>query len=115
MNDAFETFSGIKIVSLVFAFIGAALGISYTPELTPRTAFAAMIAGIIFGAVGPELLVWGFGWHLPIIVNNVFALLFGIGGMFIVPGVIVAWKGFAVDPWGFVDRLRGSKKDGDKP
>jgi len=115
VNEGFETMSGVKIVSLVFAFIGAALGISYTPDMTKRTAFAALIAGIVCGALGPELIAWGFNWKLPILINNIFALICGIGGMFIIPGLIVAWRGFAADPWAFVDRLRGVQKGGDKP
>lgn len=114
MNDGFETLSGVKVVSLVFAFIGAALGISYTPDMTKRTAFAALIAGIVCGALGPELIAWSFNWKLPIIINNIFALLCGVGGMFIVPGVIVAWQGFANNPWTFIDRLRGVSKKEEK-
>ena len=114
MGDGFESLSGVKVVSLVFAFIGAALGISYTPDMTKRTAFAALIAGIVCGALGPELIAWAFNWKLPVLINNIFALLCGVGGMFIIPGVIVAWRGFATDPWAFVDRLRGSAKGGDK-
>lgn len=114
MNETFETLSGIKVVSLVFAFIGAALGISYTPEMTKRTALAALMAGVVCGALGPELIAWGFNWKLPILINNIFALLCGVGGMFIVPGVLKAWRGFADDPWAFVDRLRGMAKPADK-
>lgn len=115
MGDGFETLSGVKVVSLVFAFIGAALGISYTPEMTKRTGFAALIAGIVCGALGPELIAWGFNWKLPIIINNIFAVICGIGGMFIIPGFIIAWQGFAKDPFGFADRLRGISKPVDKP
>ena len=45
MNETFETITGVKVVALVFGFIGAALGISYTPAITKRTAFAALEAG----------------------------------------------------------------------
>lgn len=109
--------SGIKVVSLVFAFIGAALGISYTPEMTKRTAFAALIAGVVCGALGPELIAWGFSWKLPILINNIFALICGVGGMFIIPGLLTLWRGFAADPWAFFDRFRGAagaKKEADK-
>lgn len=111
MNDAFEAISGVKVVALVFGFIGAALGISYTPEMTKRTAFAAMIAGIVCGGLGPEVAsaMWG---TMPAVMKNVIALVCGIGGMFIVPGFIAIWKGFAADPWGFIDRIRGQRKSG---
>lgn len=114
MNDGFEAMSGIKIVSLVFAFIGAALGISYTPEMTKRTAFAALLSGVVCGALGPELIAWGFGWKVPLLINNIFSFICGIGGMFIVPGILMAWRGFATDPWAFIDRLRGAGKGSDK-
>lgn len=114
MGDGFETLSGVKVVSLVFAAIGAALGISYTPDMSKRTAFAALVSGIVCGALGPELLAWGFGWKLPILINNVFALICGIGGMYIIPGLILAWREFATNPWAFLDRLRGIAKPADK-
>lgn len=107
--------SGVKVVALVFGFIGAALGITYTPEMTRRTAFAAMIAGIVCGGLGPELVQAVFASPMPMIIKNVIALVCGIGGMFIVPGFIAIWQGFAKDPWSFIDRIRGLRgKEGDK-
>ena len=116
MNETFEAASGVKVVALVFGFIGAALGIVYTPEMTRRTAFAALIAGIVCGGLGPELLQSFIVAPLPTIIKNVVALVCGIGGMFIVPGVLSISQGFAKDPWGFIDRIRGLRgpKDGDK-
>lgn len=114
MENTFETVSGVKIVSLVFAFIGAALGITYTPELTKRMALAAMIAGVVTGGLGPEVIAWAFNLQMPRFMNNIAALICGVGGMFIFPGLLTVWKGFASDPWGFVDRLRGIKKPDDK-
>ena len=108
----------MKVVAPVFGFIGAALGISYTPEITKRTAFAALIAGVVCGGLGPEGVQALFTTPVPKVVKNVIALICGLGGMFIVPGLLVAWKGFATDPWAFIDRLRGlrgDKKDGGQP
>lgn len=114
MGDTFETMSGVKVVALVFGCIGALLGISYSPPMTKQTAFAAIIAGIVCGGLGPQLLAWAFGWKLPTVADNALAFICGVGGMFIIPGIITAWRGFAADPWGFVDRLRGISKGGDK-
>ena len=115
MNETFEAVSGVKVVALVFGFIGAALGITYTPEMTRRTAFAAMIAGVVCGGLGPEAVQALFTAPLPMTVKNLIALVFGIGGMFIVPGFIAIWQGFAKDPWGFIDRIRGLRgKEGEK-
>lgn len=107
MNEGFEAMTGVKVVSLVFAFVGAALGISYTPEISKRSAMAALIAGVTCGALGPEAVAWGFSKPLPLIANNALAVVFGIGGMFIVPGVIRLWTGFRDDPFGWLDRWRG--------
>ena len=102
---------GLAIMPTVL--VGAALGISYTADITKRTAFAALIAGVACGALGPELIAWAFNWKLPIIINNIFALICGIGGMYVVPGLLTVWRGFASDPWAFLDRLRGISKKGD--
>lgn len=115
MQTAFEAFAGVKIVSLVFACIGAALGITYTKEMTKRTALAAMLAGICSGGLGPEFISWSLAIPLPAVVNNVLALVCGIGGMFIVPGILKIWQGFSDDPWQFFDRFRsafGKSKSG---
>ena len=125
MNEGVELVSGIKVVSLVCAFIGGALGISYTPEITTRMAFGAMVAAIVCGGAAPATVAWVFNIQPPPVVNYVIAVVFGIGGMVIVPGIITAWKAIAADPWGFVDRVmsvvRGGKggkpdnKDGGTP
>jgi len=119
LNETFETITGVKVVALVFGFIGAALGISYTPEITKRTAFAALIAGVVCGGLGPEGVQALFTTPVPKVILNAIAFICGVGGMFVVPGLIIAWKGFATDPWAFIDRLRGlrggDKKDGGQP
>lgn len=104
-------FYGIQLVSLVLGAAGAVLGISYTPKMTKREMFAAMIAGLACAALFPQLAAHYFA--LPAVLNNVLAFIFGIGGMFIVPGVLALWRGFANDPWAFIDRLRSGKKTGD--
>jgi hypothetical protein len=105
--------TGVKVVSMVFALIGAALGLTYTPTMTKKLAIGAILSGLIFGALGPEAVAYlagktlGIAPPLPVIVNNGLAVVFGIGGMFIVPGVVKLWSGFAENPWAWVDRLRG--------
>ena len=120
MGDAFETFSGLKVVTLVFALIGGALGISYTPEITPRMAFAALLSALVFGALGPEVIAFWWGKPLPIMLNNLAAVVLGVLGMFIVPGILVLGKKLRDDPFGFfdsvlgvLDRARGNKRGAD--
>ena len=99
---------GVKVSALIFGAIGAALGIAYTPQMTRREMFAALLAGLVCAAILPEL-VQQYVTLAPVIANGV-AFIFGIGGMFLVPGILAMWRGFRDDPWSFIDRLRGMKK-----
>lgn len=99
---------GLSISVLFFAILGGALGIAYSPPMTRGQVLAALGSAILFGGLGPEVV--GSFWTLPPVLENACAALFGIGGMFIVPGLIVAWREFSSNPWGFIDRLRGVAK-----
>ena len=100
---------GFSVVSMVLGLIGAALGVSYSPPLTRREVFAALLAGVACAALVPQALQ--AMWQLPPVVNNVAAFFVGIGGMFIVPGIIAIWRSFAADPWSVIDRVRGRRDD----
>lgn len=116
-SETFEALAGVKVVTLVCAFIGAALGISYTPQVTPRLAIGALVAGIVCGGFGPGLIEWGFGLELPLVISQMVAVVFGIGGIFIIPGIITGWQELIRDPVGFVGKLRNifsGTKGGDK-
>lgn len=95
------------MIASVLGFIGAALGISYSPPMTKKEMFAALLAGLVCGVLGPQLVSQLY--QVPPIVNNALAFIFGLGGMFIIPGLLAMWRGFAVDPWSFIDRIRGKK------
>lgn len=97
--------AGVKVVSLVFGAIGAALGIAYSPTMNRREMFAALLAGLVCASIGPQLVLHYF--TLPQWASNGASFIFGIGGMFIVPGFLSFWRGFATDPWAWFDRLRG--------
>ncbi|MFN8696303.1 MAG: hypothetical protein ACK5XE_08310 [Burkholderiales bacterium] len=103
---------GFELITAVLGFIGAALGISYSPPMTKKEMFAALLAGVVCAVLGPQLVAQIY--QLPSIVNNALAFTFGIGGMFIVPGLLTMWREFGVNPFGFIDRLRGVKRDEDK-
>ena len=81
----------------------------------PRTPSPAIIAGIVCGGLGPQLLSWAFGWHLPVVADNAIAFISGVMGMFIVPGILVVGRNIAADPWSVIDRLRGIAKRDDAP
>ncbi len=114
VNETFEALSGIKIVSLVFACIGALLGISYI-EMTKRMAFCALIAGLLCGSFGPEAVAAWWGAPLRPALNNGIAVILGILGMFVLPGIFKLGAMLRDDPIGFVgnvwDLIRGIKKD----
>lgn len=99
--------AGFELIASVLGFIGAALGISYSPPMTKKEMFAALLAGLVCGVLGPQLVSQLY--QVPPIVNNALAFIFGLGGMFIIPGLLAMWRGFAVDPWSFIDRIRGKK------
>lgn len=114
-GETFEALAGVKVVTLVCAFIGAALGISYRPQITPRVAIAALVSGVFFGGFSPSLIEFAFAIKMPITVSNMTAAVCAIGGIFVVPGIISLWKSFFADPFAFLDKVRALfGKGGDK-
>jgi hypothetical protein len=99
---------GFELIAGVLGFIGALLGVSYSPPMSKKEMFAALGAGLVCGALCPLLIVQLYP-ALPPVASHALAFVFGVGGMFIVPGLLALWRGFAVDPWGFIDRIRGKK------
>lgn len=100
--------AGIKLAWLVFGAVGALLGISYTPAMTSRQMIAALLAGISCASLAPQgvLAVWP---SLPPFAQGAIAFAFGIGGMYIVPGLLALWRAFAENPWSAIDRMRGNR------
>lgn len=109
---------GIDLIWIVLGFVGAALGIAYMPKMEKPQLLAALVAGVACAMLATPLVDaifvnWAPTWmnathdHLPHIINNAFAFFFGIGGMFIVPGIIVFWRSGAKNPFAIVDWLRG--------
>lgn len=111
---------GITLFMMVFGVMGAILGVAYSPQLTGRQMFAALVAGLACAVIFPQVLAaageqvgWKFFALAP--VRNGLAFLFGIGGMVIVPGLIAAWHDFWRDPGAFVAKVKGwfgGKKEG---
>lgn len=110
MNETIETMAGVKVVTMVFAIIGGLLGISYSPQITARAAFAACLSALVCGSLLPSAVGKYFGWEMSQLTSNGFAVIFGIGGMFIVPGILALWKAFAADPVGFLKKFVGATK-----
>lgn len=109
---SFEATFGVKLVSVIFAFIASLLGLSVTTPgtITGRVAFTAIVGGILCGSLAPEAVRYFMTDHgaaMPMVINNGIAVIFGVGGMFIITGISTVWKDFGTNPWGLIDRLRG--------
>lgn len=100
--------AGIKVVSLVFGFIGAALGVRYSPTMSKADALTALVAGVVCSGFGPPLLSAWFGWHMPPVVDNAIAFVSGIFGMFVVPGILNVGRSFVADPIAFITKARAT-------
>lgn len=121
-EDTGLVWEGIKLIWVVMGFIGAALGVSTLPPMGPKQLFFAATSGIVCAAFAPQwagfmYLRW-MGDPIPAFMNNTIAFIFGIGGMFIVPGLITLWRGFKDNPWGWVQKIAelfGYSKKGPPP
>lgn len=105
-SETFEALFGVKLVALVFGFIGAALGVRYSPPMTKADALTALVAGVVCAGFGPPLLTTWLGWHMPLIVDNAIAFVCGIVGMFVVPGILNIGRAFVADPLGMIAKAR---------
>lgn len=103
MSDDKLTWEGIDLIWVILGFLGAALGLSRMPPMNKWQLFTALISGVVFAAFAPQILL--LIWAAPPVIRNITAFVFGIGGMFIVPGIIVFWQAFATDPWGWFTRI----------
>lgn len=108
------SWEGISLVSVVLGFVGAVLGVSYMPPMSKKQLAAALVAGVVCAALAPGFASEAIAWWrekpvvpLPGAFNNVLAFVCGIGGMFIVPTVIVLFKSAHDNPMGFLDWIRG--------
>lgn len=114
MNDgplSSVSWEGINLVWLIMGLVGACLGVSYMPPMSKKQLAGAMASGVVFAALAPQwaghyYLKW-MGEPIAHFMNNTVAFVFGIGGMFIVPCIIVFWTDFRDNPWGFIEWIRG--------
>lgn len=108
MDDFLKTLEAgsITVVAVVFGVIGAALGIAYTPEISRRQAVAAMVSGLVGAFIFAPLVL-----HLvklnpaPMWAVAGLGFFFGVGGMFIVPLIVMFWSRLAKDPTGFIGKV----------
>lgn len=103
------SWEGIELIWVVLGFLGAALGVSRMPPMNKWQLMSSLVSGIVLASQAPQWAAFFYlkwtGAAIPAFMNNTVAFFFGIGGMFIVPGVIVFWQEFGKDPWGAIMRL----------
>lgn len=102
---------GITLLTMIFGFVGAALGISYMPPMSKKQMVVALLAGLACAAMIPQAADWVWVRYLatpmPGVFNNIVAFCSGLFGMFIVPGLLVIGTTFKSNPWVLVDWWRG--------
>ncbi len=130
MSDKIQ-WEGIQLIWVVLGIFGAAIGLGSLPQMNRPQLWTAVSSGIVCSAMAPQwanhayvywLPTWinSSGDTLPSFMSGTIAFVFGIGGMFIVPGIIVFWQGFQDNPWGWfskimdaINRMRGVPPDRD--
>lgn len=110
-DESRSAWAGVQVFWIVLGFLGAALGVSSMPTMSKKQMFTAVVSGLVCSALAPQ---WAahyyariFSEPIPAFMNNTVAFVFGVGGMFIVPGLIVGWQRFKENPFVFIDYLRG--------
>lgn len=118
MKDDGLSFEGIRLITIILGFVGAALGISYTRQMSKRDQWAALLSGVAMCMLIPQASSdW---WHshyneeMSPAINNIVAFLSGLFGMFIVPGLLVIGEKFKTNPWWVIDWVRGFRKNDDQ-
>lgn len=100
---------GIELIWVVLGIFGAAIGLGSMPKMNRPQLWTAVASGIVCSAMAPQwanyLASKWLAMTLPSFMAGTIAFVFGIGGMFIVPGIIVFWQGFQNDPWGWFHKL----------
>lgn len=104
MSDQRLAWEGVDLIWVIFGLLGSALGISRMPPMNRWQLAMSLVSGVVIAALAPQImvLVWP---SAPDVIKSVTAFIFGIGGMFIVPGIVVFWQGFATDPWAWATRI----------
>ena len=95
-NTAGDTIGGIKVATLIFSFVGAAVSLSYAKEMTRTQAVVAVLAGTAVAVAGAPLALHYMA--LPETFERGVAFFSGLLAMRGVPVVLSV-----------VDRFRGVK------
>lgn len=110
------SWEGVQLVWVVLGLFGAALGIGAMPPMTKKQCWTAMGSGLVFAGLGPQwvnyaYMFWTPAWlnsehtALPSFMTGSTAFVCGVGGMFLVPGIIAFWRdprAFVIALWEFI-------------
>lgn len=85
MSSDFETSTGIKLLTLIPGFVGAALSLSYAKELTRTQSIVALVLGAAVAVYGAPLVMQWLGTGWPDSLERCIAFFLGLFAMPIVP------------------------------
>lgn len=91
-----DSFEGMKLGTLLFGFLGAAVSLSYAAPLTRTRAFIAVASGTMVAVAGAPLVM--HYTSLPDPLERAIAFFAGLVAMRLVPALL-----------GLADRVRGMK------
>jgi hypothetical protein len=94
--QAIENLAGVKVATLVFSFVGAAVSLSYAKEMTRGQAITAVLAGTAVAVAGAPLALHYLG--LPDALERGVGFFAGLVAMRMVPVLLAV-----------VDRFRDVK------
>lgn len=107
MQDYISEFFGIKTATLIAAFLGSSISLSYMPELTRWQLVTALLTGVSVAVYGAPLFVHFIEWaaavyghpmEIPEVFERGFAFFVALLAMRLVPVM-----------FSIVDRLKGVK------
>lgn len=81
----FETVTGVKLLTLVPGFLGAALSLSYAKDLSRKQAVIALTLGAAVAVYGAPLLMQWLPGTWPPALERCFAFFLGLFAMPVVP------------------------------
>jgi uncharacterized membrane protein len=92
---------GVTVATLMFGFVGAAIGVGATENYTRRQQVVAMLAGIFCAAVMPQAIAQYWGMH--VYIKNALAFVSGILGLLMVMALIQLGRAMVKNPMFFFD------------
>ena len=125
MNDQHLSWDGIQLIWVVLGILGAAVGINNMPPMSKRQCWSALCSGVIFAGYGPQwvdyaYVHWTPDWFnathgdLPSFMLGSIAFVCGVGGLFLVPGIMTFWKdprGTFLAFWRALVEVRTGRRD----